>query len=410
MSSIGEFLFAFFLSIVFTAFSFVAPFLVQKILQYLEAGDQDTVKGYWLVGYLVGSQTAAYVFSQHILYFQVMIGTRSSNALVALIYQKLHKLTPSTNKQYDSGQIVNFVQVDAGTLFWLCFQMTDIMQIPLVLIYAFTYLFMTLGVSFLSGVGVFVLAFIANAFVGLKLQKLNESLMARKDERMNCTNEAITNIKTLKFYSWVTIYEQEIRKRREAELQRIKVLMAGWALMITSLYFFPSILSSVVLSTYIGTNHTIDLPTTFTVLVFFNMIQGPIRQLPLFLGEFIEFQVSMRRIQKFIDIKEVPADCLVQSDPMSDLAVSIENQSFTWGVKAEEADSKKKKKKPKDHARIVSSRTPSLRVPAENAVHEPFEAEAEEELGFGEELVPAAGKQKLLELPTGSESETKKQS
>lgn len=218
-----------------------------------------------------------------------MIGTRSSNALVALIYQKLQKLSPSTNKQFDSGQIVNFVQVDAGMLFWLCFQMTDIMQIPLVLIYAFTYLFVTLGVSFLSGVGVFVLAFFANACVGLKLQKLNKSLMARKDERMNCTNEAVTNIKTLKFYSWVAIYEQEIRKRREAELQRNKVLMIGWALMITSLYFFPSILSSVVLSTYIGTGHTIDLPTTFTVLVFFNMIQGPIRQLPMFLGQFIEF-------------------------------------------------------------------------------------------------------------------------
>lgn len=43
---VGEFLFAFFLSIVFTAFTFVAPFLVQKILQYLEAGDPDTAKGY----------------------------------------------------------------------------------------------------------------------------------------------------------------------------------------------------------------------------------------------------------------------------------------------------------------------------------------------------------------------------
>ena len=50
-----------------------------------------------------------------------MIGTRSSNALIALIYQKLHRVSPSTNKKFDSGQIVNFVQVDAQMLFWLCF-------------------------------------------------------------------------------------------------------------------------------------------------------------------------------------------------------------------------------------------------------------------------------------------------
>lgn len=157
-------------------------------------------------------------------------------------------------------------------LFSLCFQMTDIMRIPLVMIYAFTYLFFTLGKSFFAGVGVFVLAFFVNAFVGLSLQKVNKALMAKKDLRMNFTNEAINNIKTLKFYSWIQIYEKEIQKRREDELGKIKTLMYGWAFMITSLYFFPSILSSVVLSTYIGTGHTIDLSTTFTVLVFFNMI------------------------------------------------------------------------------------------------------------------------------------------
>jgi ABC-type multidrug transport system fused ATPase/permease subunit len=35
-------------------------------------------------------------------------------------------------------------------------------------------------------------------------------IMRRKDLRMNFTNEAVNNIKTLKFYSWVGIYEEEI--------------------------------------------------------------------------------------------------------------------------------------------------------------------------------------------------------
>lgn len=101
----------------------------------------------------------------------------------------------------------------------------------------------------------------------------------------------------------------------------------------------------------------------------------------------------MRRIQKFIDIKEVPADCLVQSDQASEYAVSIANQSFSWGVKGEPQKKKSKQKKPKDHTKMVSSRTASLRVPAENAVHESFEAGAEG-MEFDEDIATEPEKKK----------------
>jgi len=66
-----------------------------------------------------------------------------------------------------------------------------------------------------------------------------------------------------------------------------KVIAVWLALIITSLYFFPNILSSVVLAVYIKTGHTISLATAFTVLVFFDILKEPIRQLPLFLSSFI---------------------------------------------------------------------------------------------------------------------------
>ena len=63
------------------------------------------------------------------------------------------------------------MQVDSEYLFWLCAEMSDVIQIPVVLCYSFVMLFYMLGLSFFSGVGVFVLAFIINLGVGLILEK-----------------------------------------------------------------------------------------------------------------------------------------------------------------------------------------------------------------------------------------------
>ena len=94
---------------------------------------------------------------------------------------------------------------------------------------------------------------------------------------MNHTSEALTNIKTLKLYSWTSIFSSEIYDRREHELEIIKVKALTIAFVIVSLYFFPNILSSVVFSTYIGTGHYINLSDAFAVLIFFELIKTPTR-------------------------------------------------------------------------------------------------------------------------------------
>jgi ATP-binding cassette subfamily C (CFTR/MRP) protein 1 len=157
-------------------------------------------------------------------------------------------------------------------------------------------LFYILGLSFFAGIGVFVLAFITNLIIGLILEKQQIEIMKRKDMRMNHTTEAINNIKTLKLYNWSSAFEKEIKKRRDSELQMFRKIAFWLSLIISSLYFFPQVLSSVVFSTYIGTGHFVDLSTAFSVLIFFELIKEPMRQLPTFISSTIQLLVSMRRI------------------------------------------------------------------------------------------------------------------
>lgn len=85
----------------------------------------------------------------------------------------------------------------------MCFQMAYILSLPLLLGFAFFFLFYFLGLTFFSGIGVLFVAFLSSSIVGNKVQKIKKKYLKKRDDRMNFTVEALSNIKTLKFYSWL---------------------------------------------------------------------------------------------------------------------------------------------------------------------------------------------------------------
>lgn len=106
------------------------------------------------------------------------------------------------------------MQVDAEHLFWFCFSMGDVIKLPLVIIFSFIMLFYILGLSFFAGIGVFLVGSLINLFIGIKIEKVYKDGLSKKDKRMNHTKEALSNVKTLKLYSWTKDFESEIKERR----------------------------------------------------------------------------------------------------------------------------------------------------------------------------------------------------
>jgi len=131
--------------------------------------------------------------------------------------------------------------------------------------------------------------------------------------------------------------------------------MVVLSITMASLTFWPMILQATTFSVYIGTGHKIDLSTAYTVMTVFNLMQGPLRMLPMFIGSFIEFTVAMRRIQKFLICDEInPA--IIEQQQQSDVnAIEIrKNANFHWGISPEDQDNKDEKKK--EHKAVLKSR------------------------------------------------------
>ena len=207
--------------------------------------------------------------------------------------------------------------MDARRLFWVSYKISNVTQIPFVFGLAITLCFLEFGVSFFSGLSVVVIAIIANLLIGIGLNKIQKTLMRRKDARMAVTTESINNIKMLKLNDWEGNFLERIFRRRTREILSLKSRGFMFALLVSSVNLFPNLMAPATFSTYIGLGHTLDFSLAVASLVLFNLMKSPLISVPLFFGDFIDLLVSMKRIDKFISLHEVQKGIIdhISKDP-----------------------------------------------------------------------------------------------
>ena len=98
------------------------------------------------------------------------------------------------------------------------------------------------------------------------------SSMKKKDDRMKMTTEIMNNMKMIKLYSWGDTFNRELNEKRNVELKSLSTRFIFNILSIASFRFLPMIQTSVVFATFIATGHTLDIPTAFTTMAFFNLV------------------------------------------------------------------------------------------------------------------------------------------
>ena len=111
---------------------FMQPFFMMALINYIKNGQNELEQyGVHFVNYekvswlkwltrpkqygllltfaLMLSQFVKYLIDINVEYANDMLAAKSSNALIALIYEKQLKIYPASNSEFQSGEIINFV-------------------------------------------------------------------------------------------------------------------------------------------------------------------------------------------------------------------------------------------------------------------------------------------------------------
>lgn len=156
-------------------------------------------------------------------------------------------------------------------------------------------------------------------------------------------------------------FGKEVNKLREKELDALTKLAyvsaVGFSLILLSA---PIIQPILVFFTYVSIQEEpLDAATAFTTVALFNIMRFPFAFMPMGLLQYIQSKISLRRIERYLQLPELAE--YVDSDGGAEGSIAVKDGTFSWvdpdaaPIKPVQEESTKKKKKTKKKRRASSA-------------------------------------------------------
>ena len=295
------------------------------------SSEEEKWKGYLYMVLLVALNMTVIILNSQYFFQQLIIGLRMRSALTSAIFNKSFKLTSKARKERSLGESVNLMQIDSQRLMDVIQNLNLLWSSPLTIILSMYSLWGLLGAASLSGLFVMVLLIPTNAALGARMKKFQRENMKFKDSRMKSMNEILDGVKVLKLYAWEPSFQGQIEGIRGKEVNNLKKLayMQGVQRFIFSATPFFVAIASFATFVLIDPKNILDAQIAFVSLTYFNIMKGPLTSLPNLIVQMIQAQVSIDRVNKYLNSPEINPN-IVTNREEGETVVRISNGSFTW--------------------------------------------------------------------------------
>ncbi|XP_055876896.1 multidrug resistance-associated protein 1-like isoform X2 [Biomphalaria glabrata] len=327
----GFFLVAAIFKLIHDILMFISPQLLRLLIKFTSS-DEYMWRGFFYASMLLLVALVQSILLHQYFHATFLLGMRIRSTIIAVIYRKTLKLSSSAKRSSTVGEIVNLMSVDAQRFMDLTTYLHTIWSGPFQISVALYFLFQTLGPSALAGVGVMVLLIPLNAVIANKSRQYQVAQMSLKDARIKLMNEILNGIKVLKLYAWEGSFEEKVLDIRNKEL---KVLRKSAYLNAVSSFFWtcaPVLVSLTTFAVYVlsSTDNVLNAEKAFVSLALFNILRFPLSMVPNVITNIVQANVSLKRLQKFVDNPELDPYSVDRQDSDDIAAIRIEDASFAW--------------------------------------------------------------------------------
>ncbi|XWS11329.1 hypothetical protein CRYUN_Cryun38cG0074400 [Craigia yunnanensis] len=326
------------LAFVYTLASYVGPYLIDTFVQYLNGQREFQYEGYLLVTAFFVAKLVECICQRRWFFKLQQVGLRLRAVLVAMIYNKGLTLSCQSKQSQTSGEIINFMTVDAERVGDFSWYMHDPWMVVLQVALALLILYKNLGLASIAAFVATVLVMLANIPLGKMLEKFQDKLMESKDKRMKATSEILRNMRILKLQGWEMKFLSKIIGLRNVEEGWLKRFVYTNA--ITSFVFWvaPSFVSVATFGACIFLGIPLESGKVLSALATFRILQEPIYNLPDTISMIAQTKVSLDRIASFLRLDDLQPD-VIEKLPrgFSNTAVEIVEGNFSWDLSSSTA-------------------------------------------------------------------------
>jgi ABC-type multidrug transport system fused ATPase/permease subunit len=270
-------------------------------------------------------------------YFQIAFetGMRIKGGLGSTIYRKSLKLSNEGRSTKSTGDIVNYMAVDAQRLQDLTQFLHQAWSAPFQIIICMVSLYNLVGWSMLAGIAVMIVMMPVQGWVARIMKNLQKDQMKNKDARSRLINEIINNMKSIKLFAWGSAFMNKLNYvRNEQELKNLRRIGATQAFANFTWNTAPFFVSCSTFGVFVLTqNKPLSTDIVFPALTLFNLLTFPLAVLPMVITSIVEASVAIGRLTNFLVAEEIQPDAVTVGpapDKMGEESVIIREGTFTW--------------------------------------------------------------------------------
>merc|ERR1719209_2829753 len=328
----GSFALAAFLRLLNDILLYMTPLVFRKIVRAIE-DEEEVWKGYMWCGFLLLTATAQITISNHYFRQSFVAAFQMRTAIASAIYRKTLTISNSARKDFSTGEITNLMSIDAQRFVEIVPYLNTVWSGPFQFFLAIYFLYDLVGWSAMAGLGVFAVLIPINMWGGTVGRTIQSAQMKAKDGRILLMNEILQGMKVLKLYAWEKPLMGKVTDSRNDEIKSIKkqalvtavmwITYAGAPLVVTLTTFMLYVLSD--------PNHVLTAEKVFGTVAVFNVVRIPMMQFPRFLMEAVKLNVSLKRINSYLNCPDLNEDTgWTTGGSLTKNAVEMRQASFSW--------------------------------------------------------------------------------
>ena len=333
LASWREILFTALLAILNTLASYVGPYLIDTFVQYLNGRREFKNEGYVLVMVFCVAKLVECLSARHWYFRLQLVGIRAKAVLITMIYNKGLTLSCQSKQSHTTGEIINFMSVDAERIGDLSWYIHDPWMIIVQVTLALLILYKNLGLASVAAFFATVIFMLANVPLGKWQEKFQKKLMESKDRRMKTTSEILRNMRILKLQGWEMKFLSKIVDLRKNETGWLRKYLYTSAMTTFVFWGAPTYVAVVTFGTCMLMGIPLESGKILSSLATFRILQEPIYILPDLISVIAQSKVSFDRISSFLCLDDLQSDAIERLPKgSSNTAIEIADGNFSWDL------------------------------------------------------------------------------
>ncbi|XP_052177409.1 ABC transporter C family member 3 isoform X2 [Diospyros lotus] len=318
---------------VYTLASYVGPYLIDTFVQYLNGRREFNNEGYVLVSAFFIAKLIECLAQRRRFFKLQQAGIRARAVLVTMIYNKGLTISCQSKQGHTSGEIINFMTIDAERIGDFGWYIHDPWMVLLQIGLALVILYRNLGLACVATLVATIIVMLVNVPLGKFQEKFQDNLMKSKDNRMKAESEILRNMRILKLQAWEMKFLSKVVDLRQTEEGWLRKFL--YTLAMTSFVFWvaPVFVSVATFGACILMGIPLESGKILSALATFRILQEPIYNLPDTISMIVQTKVSLDRIAAFLSLDDLQPD-VIEKLPRdsSQTAIEIVDGNFSWDV------------------------------------------------------------------------------